>query len=441
MSVAPLEAAPAGVQAWTEQRLGDVLAAIGNHEAKALTFLAMREDVAYGVTAIYRRFLEIQGPQPAWTGVVTVAQKYVVHSFAPIGLVARQRNEGGFLRHVRHDPDGSATALAGFLLSWTEKHPAALTHVFGSTATNGFASSEDRPPIRRLRLLQVLAELGPDPHTRELAELAGVNEMTAGQALVAFDRAGLLTYRSAATYDMRTVFQVGEPVVFARVGNTAMRDAVAAYLTARLHAAGGPVQVDRQEIEDHLLAADERWRGLAALRDQVQKVMKALVVRGQVEVVDAHYGATHSQLEMTEAQQAFLAGLVEGIDAIAAGNPRAIATGRAAAAAILDDPDRVCSLMRRAFAASKLATNPLSEGRKRREVRAAIERRPGATSAELLADLGSSYSKALLAGAIGMLVRDGLARGVVQTDGPYKRWYPIDEAVPRQGEPRELSAG
>jgi hypothetical protein len=64
-----------------------------------------------------------------------------VHSFAPIGLVARQCNEGGFPRHVRHDPDGSASALAGFLLSCTENHPAALTQIVGSTATNGFANS------------------------------------------------------------------------------------------------------------------------------------------------------------------------------------------------------------------------------------------------------------------------------------------------------------
>ncbi|MGQ0845279.1 MAG: hypothetical protein ACT4QF_14220 [Sporichthyaceae bacterium] len=433
-SVVSPEAVSVQAQAWTEQRLGDVLAAIGNHEAKALTFLAMREDVAYGVTAIYRRFLEIQGPRPAWIGVVTMAQKYVVYSFAPIGLVARQRNEGGFLRHVRHDPDGSARALAGFLLAYTEKHPAALTHVFGSTATNAFATSADRPPIRRLRLLRVLAALGPDLHTSELAEFAEVNEVTTGQALAAFDRAGLLTYRSGATYDMRTVFRVGEPVVFARIGNTAMRDAVAGYLNARLHAAGGPVQIDRQEIEDHLLAADERWRGRAALRDQVQKVMKALVERGQVEAVNAHYGATHSQLAMTGEQQAFLIGLVEGIDAIAAGDPQAIAAGRATAEALLDDPDRVCALVRRAFAASKLASNPLSEGRKRREVQAAVERRPGATSAELLADLGANYSKALLAGALGLLVRDGLVHGVVQPDGPYKRWYPTDEAAPGRDE-------
>lgn len=77
----------------------------------------MHDEVPYGVTSIYRRFIEIQGSPPAFTGQVTVAQKYIVHSFAPIGLVARQRNESGFLRHVRDDPDGTAAALAGFLLS------------------------------------------------------------------------------------------------------------------------------------------------------------------------------------------------------------------------------------------------------------------------------------------------------------------------------------
>lgn len=406
-----------------EQRLGDVLAAIGNHEAKALTFLAMREDEAYGVTSVYRRFLEIQGSPPAFAGQVTMAQKYVVHSFAPIGLVAKQRNEGGFLRHVKHDPYGHAEALAGFLLAHTEDHPAALTQIFGKTATNGLDVSDDRPPIRRLRLLRVLAEHGAALHAAELADLAGLREVPAADGLRAFAAAGLLDYTAPATYDMRTVYRVTKPIVFDRRGNTAMRDFLAEHLNTLLAASGGVVEVEREELEAELLRV-ERWQQAAALRDQVQGVMKRMVAARQVEAVSAHYGPTHSVVTMTDAQHAFIAGLVAGIDAIGRGDEAAVAAGRAAGRAIVEDPERVRPLIRRAFAASKLASHPISEADKLRGVLAAVTAAPGSTSIQLLEGLGPAYTKALLAGTLHTLVKDGKVRGEQQPDGPYKRWYP-----------------
>lgn len=44
------------------RRIGALLAAVGNHEAKALTFLSMEPAVGYGVSALHHRFLDIQAP-------------------------------------------------------------------------------------------------------------------------------------------------------------------------------------------------------------------------------------------------------------------------------------------------------------------------------------------------------------------------------------------
>jgi hypothetical protein len=286
------------------------------------------------------------------------------------------------------------------------------------------ATDEERSPIRRLRLLRVLAEHDDTLHTAELSGLAGLREMATGTALVAFARAGLLSYRTAPTYDLQTVYRVAAPVVFTRVGNSAMRDAIADYLNARL--GDTPVEVAREEIEAHLLAADVRWQERASLRDQVQKAMKAMVAAGRVEAVSAHYGRTHSQIAMDEAQRGFIATMVRGVTDIAAGDPAAVAAGRAAGRAILDDPDRVRPLIRRAFAASKLSSDPRTRDQKFREVQAAVGRCPGSTSVDLLQELGSGYNKALLANTLASLVRDGLVRGERQPDGPYKRWFPVE---------------
>lgn len=410
----------------TEARLGDLLAAIGNHEAKALFFLAMEDEVPYGVTSSHRRFLEMQGSPPAFVGQVSTAQKYLLYSFYPIGLVVRQRTESGLLRHVRDDPNGTATALAGFLLSATLEQEISLQRLFGKTAAGGPTGAPERSPIRRFRILRALAATTGDTYTTAIAQQAGVREMPTFNALTVYATHGLLSYESSATYEMKTTYRVAQPIP-PQVGRGNYRTAseITDYLNKLLADSSDELIVPREQIEDHIRAIP-RWSEVANLRDVIQGILKRFVARGYVEPVTSHYGLTHARISMTPEQRAFTQQIVTGIEAIASGSPAALAEGKREARRIVNDPEVVRSLIRRAFRDSKLANNPVSGGERVRLASEAVAKHPGSTTDELMAVVDSTFSVQLLRAALRTLAKSGAITGEKQPDGPYRRWYPAD---------------
>jgi hypothetical protein len=404
------------------ERLGGLLAAVGNHEPKALTFLSLKPDVAYGITALHRRFLEIQGNRPAFKGTVTLQQKFCIYSFESIGVVARQISAGGFIRHVKLDEDGRATALAGHLLAVTERHPASLMQIFGKTATN--QDHADRAPIRRLDTLRGLLATGTPVHQADLARATGLPPIALGTTLGALDRAGVVQYGTQPTYLMQSSYRATRPLERSqRRRPPDFYNSVVDHINARLEAAGSSsVDVSREEVEEHLVG-DPRWAG-AYIRDSLARTMYKLVARDQLRTVQDYAGQSrHTTITMDGAQERFVTDLVEGIEAIAAGDPDAHARGAASAAAIVADPARVRPLLTKAFAASKQSSNPVSGAEKQQRVLMVLARQDGLTTAEIVAALQPDLTKELTLGTLNALARAGKVSGERQHDGPYNRWH------------------
>jgi hypothetical protein len=409
-----------------------VLAAIGNHEGKALTFLSMEPDTAYGVSALHRRFLEIQGNTPSFKGTVNLQQKYCIHSFEPVGLVARAVSEGGFLRHVTDDPDGRASALAGHLLAVTEHCPFSLTQLFGRTSTAGV----ERAPAGRLEVLRVLLATDGTSTQAEISRRTGVAPGRLTDALASLARTGLVEYRSDTTYQLKSRYLVHDAVghVVGRGGGATFQNAVADALNARRDAAGGSAVVLRDDIEDDLLAQPqfrERY-----VRDHLQRVMVRLTDRKQVvSLQDFRRQVVHSATQLDVAQRPLVRELVDGIEAIAHGDDDAVERSRARARVLLASPERVRALLLRGFGANKVLNNPVSAAQKELLVLTALEASDGATTSELVEVLEPSLNRALVGGTLSALARQGRVHGVTQVRGPHKRWYlgPADDPSP---EPR-----
>lgn len=95
-----------------EDALAAIVAAVGNHEGKALTYLAMDPDEDYGKSALHRLLFEaVQGETPALVGGLNNQSKYVEHSFAPVGLAEIWANEKGWRRYGKLDPGGLASDI------------------------------------------------------------------------------------------------------------------------------------------------------------------------------------------------------------------------------------------------------------------------------------------------------------------------------------------
>lgn len=405
--------------------LGAVLAAVGNHEGKALTYLAMEPGEEYGVGALHRLFLEIQGKEPAFTGQVNLQQKYCIHSFEPARLVERTQNERGKRRHLKTDDDGTATALAGHLLSVTETHPASLAQIFGATSSRQIPGLDpERPPERCLAVLRVLAKSRDQAHTADIARDSGIRDLSVALVLSRLTKAGLLSYRTGPTYAMRSRYQVTTPI---RVTTLArgLETAIVSYLNSRLaqHSEPGPLIVPRTDIEDHIRTLP-RWQDITQIPDIVQKVMVRVVARGEVKAIQDYTGQTrHSLIEMTSGQRAFITRLTHGIDRISDDDADAVRDGIRKAREIINDPVRVHALMAKVYGSRKQIVNPLSRQEKQRQVLAALSAGDAITTEVLLERLGNGFNKPLLRGTLNELVREGRIRGEKQPDGPYKLWH------------------
>jgi hypothetical protein len=165
----------------------------------------------------------------------------VVHSFEPVGLVAKAVLEDGYLKHIKTDPDLIGSALTGALLAATEHQPCSLSQVFSKTARQ--ASSADRSPVRRLDILRTLIAAGGPVSQAELMRTSGIRNAGGITSIVdALAAAGLITYRTSTTYAMKSSHRLDGPVT---VGprSRPLSLAVAAYPNARTLSRATPMVV------------------------------------------------------------------------------------------------------------------------------------------------------------------------------------------------------
>lgn len=398
-----------------EARLAELLAAVGNHEGKALTFLAMEDEVEYGVSALHRRFVEIQGERPAFVGQINLQQKYVLYTFEPIGLVARTLAGDRYLRHIKTDTDNTATALAARLLTLTEQSATSLSQLFGKTASK---AGHDRAPIRRLQALRAI-HASPGELTQAQLNRQAPLGTTLGAMLSALDGAGWINYRSAMTAELKTVYRVAEPLP-SRPREKQLTRAIRDVLNRRLEASDKAYEISRDEIEDALTQSPS-WSD-RYVRDTLQKTMMRLVSIGQVEVVRGYAEQrSHSLISIDEQQRERLGRLLDLVDAIQQEDPSTIRRGVSEATMLLAEPARVRAYMRRCFGNNKSVTNPLSSDEKQQLVLSALSAGP-ATSAQLLEQLSPALNKALLTAVMRELQDAELVEGVRLPRTPAKVW-------------------
>ena len=130
----------------SDAEVGGLLAAIGNHEGKALLLLAMQAEQPYTRTQLRGVLKEQQGPKDRWKGMnESLPFLWCQHSLSPIGLVVKEivdpeRGTVGYMKKEKGDELGQA--LAGHLLAFSEEHP--------EVSLNGFFGSTQMSPKRKV---------------------------------------------------------------------------------------------------------------------------------------------------------------------------------------------------------------------------------------------------------------------------------------------------
>lgn len=147
----------------SDEQLGNLIAAIGNHEAKAITLGLMEPGRVYDWSGITKTVNGSQGDTPGWTTNGRGFLNYCSETFAPIGLVVKEvlnndLSTYGYEKTVKGETQGDA--FAGLVLDFSLRYPEfSLQDFFGSTSSAGVKREsaggvkKNRAPITRYKIL------------------------------------------------------------------------------------------------------------------------------------------------------------------------------------------------------------------------------------------------------------------------------------------------
>lgn len=365
----------------SEGKLGDLLAAFGNHEAKAITLLVMgAEEDVHTRTGLYKRYADSQQGHVGWQDMSETGPiQYCKLSLAPIGLVAKETIVGdidvlGYEKHqigYRKTEEGArlGDALAGHLLAFSERHPGVgLQDAFG--LTNSSANAEQVPieepdgtvTLRRKRTPYVsyklykalLRQTEPITETELQAE---VGHKITSRRLFELRTQGMLQYESHGDNKAIKVYYTANPDRPAEPPEP--------YREMRVFTdeIAGLVFQEQGEIhsksifEKYLEAHPELDKSDRYIRRKISSVLSHLSKNGYITRDEGLRGEVLTQISVTDEQRAVMEDLVHLLERFQSGDPEFMRQGRQLAQEIISDPERVARLAAKAKEKSKSAHN------------------------------------------------------------------------------------
>lgn len=198
----------------SDDEMGNLISAVGNHEAKAITLGMMESNVVYSAGDISRRLTQVQEGK-GWNIDRTVMFGYLGKSLCPIGLVANEvinpdLSRFGYIKTDYGKQQGDA--LAGILLDFSLRHPEiSLFDVFGSTQSRSKPQETSniefrkRAPITRLKLFWELITRDLPVRVVDIMNALDDPGSTVTAHLVDLSETGILSFESQPK---------GQPVVY-----------------------------------------------------------------------------------------------------------------------------------------------------------------------------------------------------------------------------------
>lgn len=196
----------------TDEQMGNLISAVGNHEAKAITLLAMRDGNIYSKSGLHRALLFYQGEKIGWGMSRPIPFSYCLHSLAPIGLVTKETLNPDLSTYGFQITDYGRKAgipFCGLMLDWAERHDVSLNLLWGQTSSSSHTTQttdkltgeklefRKRAPITTLKILYELLTTPDLPIRRaDLGKRLDDRESTILGHLKRLSSAGLIEYQS-----------------------------------------------------------------------------------------------------------------------------------------------------------------------------------------------------------------------------------------------------
>ncbi len=412
----------------SEEKLGGLLAAIGNHEGKALLLILMRKGRLHGAYQLHALAMNAQGEQKRWRTAKNLQLDWCQKSLYPIGLVAlevidQEANTLGYMKTDYGDKEG--TALAGHLLAFSERHPeTSLYKLFGatmSTSKRHVSETEDksnviinRSPLTSYRMFYELAtsnhslrEVDIEASLKERYPAAYYKESPHSSISNHLDRlskAGIIMFDSTnenkpySTYSLSSEYPEGQPSPHRQVQKM-LTDQIYKLIKDNPQAKFTIHELVEEIIKRYPEYKEKNQRSFYKSASAVLSHLgrEGLVIRGKFDTKN------QSVISLSDTQRETLIDLVTIIDRFSELDEDYIKEGLRHAKEITSDPERVSALMEKARTASPNARKSnMSETAQ--HIKSIIGYKPS-TAREIQQVLDENYGKKLTTTAIRQIVR------------------------------------
>lgn len=349
----------------SDERLGNLISAVGNHEAKAALLGLMQPGIIYARSDLNTIMLHAQGRNLAWRMAKGLPFSYCRHSLAPIGLVAQEVTTSGGLEtigYIKTDfGQEEGDSLGGLLLDLSLRYPlTSLQDIFGATVSPSEPKASEeglayrkRSPITRLRLFWELITSSLPIRNTDLGVSLGEDLATISTHVDSLSEKGIISYDSIGA---------NVPFVIYRLSKDHPQDTPAHYSKGpTLAKAIYQIMHDNPDREFTLESVVQEYlKPLVVERvssnTEFYRVLTWLSKQGYVERKKFGHGK-QSEINLTDDQRQMLLDLVTILDQFQNQDPEIIAYGRRCMKEIIADPEKVSTLIRKAREHSYFAQN------------------------------------------------------------------------------------
>lgn len=374
----------------------DLLPALGNHEAKALTLIAMGDGNLYTDADLRTKL--------GWGGRRGVLTGYCRNSLAPIGLVVKEAIDSDGRVWGYKITDAGITdgiPLAGGLLQWSLDHPRFSLHQMLGATPSRIPRDEDqesnggrkRAAETRFRIFWELST-NPSNKIRVADIVASLEEYSTliSQHIENLDRLGVIACEST---------KPGQPFAHYKLGENPPNTLPHPYRTS-LMLTGDVYRILQQnpgkylsieQVIKILVGMESRYKEYRDLTPEVSGALASLQRQGYADVEKFHRGV-QSEIRFTDEQKEAMASLVSVVDAFQRQDPIIYLQGESSARSFLVDQDRINILINKAR-----ENSPRARAMDSKETFSLIssitDRYPNSTAEEVQRILAEEYDKPL----------------------------------------------
>ena len=410
----------------SDEELGNLISAIGNHEAKAITLGLMKPKTVYSSRGLHRAVLQSQGNKTGWKVNGRTPFQYCRDSLAPIGLVAQEvlntdTSTYGYIKTEYGATTGDA--LTGLLLDFSLRYPDySLIDLLGDTASpsktqdSEGTSFKKRGTTARIKLFWEILTSDLPIRVADLTEGTKVDNASVGKHLFNLSENGVISYESVKLDEPRAFYSVSGTAPPNKPEPASRLITFTEFVWQLMKSAPDKKWTIEKMTEEYKKGLEGTGSTIkdSSVKNAIARVMSHLIRTGYLKT-EKFNSKKQSEVSINHAQRIMILDLISLIDSFQTQEATILEQGIRLKSKILSDPEKVSKLMAKAKEHSFYAqSNPIEETT--RQILYIISSHPNCTSETIYEELSKErrrLSKASIRNMLRLLASNSAVQKTV----------------------------